>query len=243
MKRHRDKPYDRELPDIRSLVVYDDPDLVVFNKPPGMLTASGPHDNRPTLWRTVQAIGTQQRLHVGIIHRLDKEASGLLVFSKNDDAYNSLKAQFFRHTVERSYMAIVKGIPNPPRGTISNRLVEWKDGTVHTTRNRNHGEAAISHYEVYQALKGCSLVRVKLETGRKHQIRVHLAELGHPIIGDSFYNKSAKAEGLMLVAIRLCLDHPRTGKRMEFEAPLPQHMRAFLRNLEPPAARASSVRP
>jgi 23S rRNA pseudouridine1911/1915/1917 synthase len=129
-------------------------------------------------------------------------------------------------------MAIVKGAPKEPRGTIRSRLVEWKDGTVHSTKQRNKGEEAISHYEVHQALKAYSLVRVKLETGRKHQIRVHLSELGTPIVGDSFYNKTAKDEGLMLVAIRLCFDHPRTGKRLTFEVPLPQHMRGFLRDLE-----------
>lgn len=216
---------------LAGLVVYEDRDLLVVNKPPGMITASGPNDRRPTLWAAVQYRGMQQRIQSGIIHRLDRDACGLLVFSKNDDAYQSLKKQFFQHTVERIYMAIVKGTAKPPAGRVENQLVEWKDGTVHTTKQRNKGERAISYYETCSAHGACSLVRVKLETGRKHQIRVHMAGIGHPIIGDVVYNQDAKEdERLMLVAMRLCLDHPRTGKRMEFEVDLPRYMRELLRS-------------
>lgn len=219
---------------LAGLIVYEDRDLLVVNKPPGMLTASGPNDRRPTLWGAVQVRGLHQRIQTGIIHRLDRDACGLLVFSKNDDSYQSLKTQFFRHTVERVYMAIVKGIPKPPAGRIESQLVEWKDGTVHPTKQRNKGERAISHYETCSAYRGSSLVRVTLETGRKHQIRVHMAETGHPIVGDAVYNPSAKEDQrLMLVAMRLCLDHPRTGKRMEFEVDMPRHMRETLRALKP----------
>jgi RluA family pseudouridine synthase len=174
-----------------------------------------------------------QRSPMGLIHRLDRDACGLLVFSKHDDAYQSLKKQFFQHTVERVYVAIVAGAPKEPKGRIESSLVEWKDGTVHSTKQRNKGEKAISHYEVCGQEGKYSLLRVKLETGRKHQIRVHLSEMGCPIVGDAFYGKGVKeGEQLMLVAIRLCLDHPMTEKRMEFELELPEHLRAFLRGLK-----------
>jgi 23S rRNA pseudouridine1911/1915/1917 synthase len=214
------------------MIVHEDDDILVVNKPPGMLTASGPKDERPTLWRTVQARARAQkwRKPMGIIHRLDRDACGLLVFSKNNDAYQSLKTQFFRHTVERIYMAIVSGTPRPVEGTIDNYLDEWKDGTVHKTRQHGRGERAVSDYETCSITRKLTLVRVKLQTGRKHQIRVHLAGINHPIVGDGVYNPQAKeGDRLMLVAMRLCFDHPRTGRRMEFELPLPAHMRKCLR--------------
>lgn len=224
----------RGVDPLAAIRVYEDDDILVVNKPRGMLTASGPRDKRPTLWGTVQAYGDRLRTQVGIIHRLDRDASGLLVFSKNDNAYQSLKTQFFRHTVDRMYMAIVQGKPRSKAGRIHNRLSEWKDGTVHTTSRGDKGEEAISDFEVIGHEKNFALVRVKLETGRKHQIRVHMATLGSPIAGDDVYNPKSKGEGLMLVAIRLCFDHPRTGKRMEFEVDLPPHMRDFIRHLREP---------
>ncbi len=224
----------RGVDPLAGLRVYEDDDLLVVNKPRGMLTASGPRDKRPTLWGTVQAYGDHLRTQVGIIHRLDRDASGLLVFSKNDLAYQSLKKQFFRHTVDRLYMAIVQGRPHSSSGRIRSRLLEWKDGTVHTTVRPDKGEEAISDYEVIAKEKGYAVVRVKLETGRKHQIRVHMAALGSPIAGDDVYNPKASGQGLMLVAARLCFDHPRNGKRMEFEVDLPPHMRQFIRDLRAP---------
>lgn len=224
----------RGIDPLAGIRVYEDEDFLVVNKPRGMLTASGPRDKRPTLWGTVQAYGDRNRLQVGIIHRLDRDASGLLVFSKNDPSYQSLKRQFYQHTVERMYMAIVQGRPTSTKGRIRNRLAEWKDGTVHITSRRDKGEEAISDFEVISKERHHALVRVKLETGRKHQIRVHMATLGSPIVGDEVYNPKAKGEGLMLVAVRLCFDHPRTGKRMEFDVDLPLHMREFIKKLREP---------
>ncbi len=214
-------------------IVHEDADILVINKPPGMLSASGARDKRPTLWGTVQAraIAAGHRQQMGIIHRLDRDASGLLVFSKNDGAYQSLKKQFFQHTVERIYMALVKGTPRPPAGTLRNFLAEWKDGSVHPTHKG--GEEAITQYETCEHVAGHSLVRAKLETGRKHQIRVHMAGLKCPIVGDALYNSDAKDnDALMLCAIKLCFDHPRTGKRMRFEVDLPEHMRKVIRELK-----------
>lgn len=235
------------------LIVYEDQDILLINKPQGMLTSSGPRDQRPTLWRMVQKRARDQkhRRQMGIIHRLDRDACGLLVFSKNNLAYQSLKKQFFKHTVQRVYLAITSGNVRPSKGTITSYLVESADGSVHKSNRPGVGERAISHYELCETVGGYSLVRVTLETGRKHQIRVHLASLGHPIVGDPMYQapplspqqkkprtvspKNTTGQKLMLVAGKLCLDHPRTGKRLVFEIPLPDHMREFMRLLKNPA--------
>ena len=231
------------------LIVFEDQDILLINKPHGMLTSSGPKDQRPTLWRMVQKRARDQKhpYQMGLIHRLDRDASGLLVFSKNNPAYQSLKKQFFQHTVQRVYLAITTGIVQPPKGTITSRLVERADGSVHKADRPRVGELAITHYELCDTTDGFSLVRVTLETGRKHQIRVHLSEMGYPIVGDVMYQpkqqprKKKKSKTvpidhsklkLMLVAGKLCLDHPHTGKRLEFEIPLPSHMREFMRSLK-----------
>lgn len=202
----------------RLLVVYEDADLLIVNKPPGLLTSTVPRERRPTALAAVRAhvAMSEPRARVGLIHRLDRDASGLLVFSKNDECYRSLKSQFFHHTVRREYLAIVHGMPHPPVGGIENRLVEHADGTVHATRHALRGQVAVTDYAVIKAEGRTSLVRVTLQTGRKHQIRVHLAGLGHPIVGDAVYGpKPPKASRLMLCATRLAVAHPRTGELLD----------------------------
>jgi RluA family pseudouridine synthase len=154
---------------------------------------------------------------VGLIHRLDREASGLLVFSKNRRAYDSLKTQFFKHTVERVYLARVRGKVQPTRGKIESRLIERADGTVRSTTQHAKGQRAISEYEVIEQKGGGASVEVRLLTGRKHQIRVHLSERGWPIVGDRVYGDPKDSQPLQLRAVRLALDHPQTGKRITFE--------------------------
>jgi 23S rRNA pseudouridine1911/1915/1917 synthase len=168
---------------------------------------------------------TCPRCRVGLIHRLDRDASGLLVFSKNADAYKALKSQFFRHSVTRIYHALVQGVPQPPRGRIESRLVELPTGKVQRTRDSAKGQQAITDYEVISSAAGKSLVRLRLHTGRKHQIRAHMAQLNHPIIGDRVYNPSSPpSRGLLLAATHLGFNHPRTDKPVLFELPL---MREF----------------
>jgi 23S rRNA pseudouridine1911/1915/1917 synthase len=157
-----------------------------------------------------------------LIHRLDRDAAGLLVFSKTDRAYRSLKTQFFKHTVLRQYTAVTEGIPSPRRGRIESRLVERADGTVRSTTRPGHGQRAISEYEVVSDHGGRSIVSVTLHTGRKHQIRVHLASRGAPIVGDAVYGGAEKGKTpLMLAATTLAFDHPGTGKRVTFKLPPP----------------------
>ena len=208
--------------------VHEDADLLVVDKPAGLLTSTVPGERRPTLLAAVRAYvaSREPRARVGLIHRLDRDAAGLLVFSKSDLAYQSLKTQFFHHTVERVYLAVTAGVPNPRAGRIESRLEERADGTVYTTRVHAKGQRAVTHYEVveHDGRRRRALVRVRLETGRKHQIRVHLAERGTPIVGDPLYARGTgkrgdtePAGGLRLIAARLAIVHPRTGESAAWE--------------------------
>jgi 23S rRNA pseudouridine1911/1915/1917 synthase len=206
-------------------VVYEDGDLIVVDKPAGLLTSTVPRERRPTLLAGVRlhVLSRQPRARIGLIHRLDRDASGLLVFSKNDDAYRSLKTQFFHHSVTREYLAVVHGTPKPPEGRIENRLSEHADGTVHASTHAVRGQVAISEYHVLKTERRMSLVRVTLHTGRKHQIRVHLAGRGNPIVGDTVYGPPEfSAARLMLCATRLVIAHPRTGTPCEFSVAVPE---------------------
>lgn len=208
-------------------IVHEDEDLLVVHKPAGLLTSTIPREKRPTaaaiLKRYLESREPQARL--GVIHRLDREAEGLLVFSKNDAAYESLKRQFFRHTVTRVYMALVWGKPTPRSGRIESKLVELPDGSVKPTTRPGRGQIAISEYDTVAESGKLSLLRVKLHTGRKHQIRAHLKQRAVAIVGDAMYGGQPLGTGrLMLAAVLLEFDHPRTGKRTTFEHPLPAEM-------------------
>jgi 23S rRNA pseudouridine1911/1915/1917 synthase len=213
----RDAARAPELP--RELrIIYEDADILVLDKPAGLLTSTVPREPRLTLWAMAREFvqARQPRARVGLIHRLDRDASGLLIFSQNNPAYESLKTQFFNHTVRREYTAIVHGIPKPAAGRIETRLTERADGTVHSTRQTGKGQIAVTHYEVLKSQAKQSLLRVVLETGRKHQIRVHLSERGWPIFGDKVYGREDSARRLMLAATRLTVRHPGDGKEMTF---------------------------
>lgn len=203
-------------------VVHVDDDLLVIDKPAGLLTSSVPTETRPTAIALVRqwAAIEKTRAKVGLVHRLDRDASGLLVFSLNNGAHADLKAQFFDHSAGRTYAAAVAGAVQPAEGTIRSRLVEYADGTVHETTSARHGDDAVTHYETVATGGGRTLLRVTLETGRKHQIRAHLSERGWPIIGDVRYGGPA-ASFLRLRGVRLQLAHPHTGRAMVFELPWP----------------------
>jgi 23S rRNA pseudouridine1911/1915/1917 synthase len=213
-------------------IVFEDADLLIVNKPAGLLTSTVPREKRPTLLAMVREyLADDRQARVGLIHRLDRDAAGLLVFSKSDLAYQSLKTQFFHHTVERVYHALVRGSPQPPAGRIESHLIERADGTVHTTRQIGKGQLAITRYETVRSANGRSLVRVTLETGRKHQIRVHLQEKGCTIVGDRVYGpRDAKDNdgNLMLIATRLGFKHPRTGESVVYELPIAEEMKAMM---------------
>ncbi|HEV7300555.1 MAG TPA: RluA family pseudouridine synthase [Tepidisphaeraceae bacterium] len=215
-------------------IVHEDADLLVINKPPGLLTSTGPREQRPTALKFVQDYFAGNRdVRVGLIHRLDRDASGLLVFSKSNMAYDSLKTQFFKHSVDRVYSAVVMRVPSERQDTLNKPLEERTDGTVYVCRG-NRGQLAVTHYAVVsQNAQNQALLRVTLETGRKHQIRVHLSHAGWPIVGDSVYGDATPGVGLMLCAVELAVDHPRTGQRVAWSLPIPAFMRKLFAEPKP----------
>ncbi|MGD1275632.1 MAG: RluA family pseudouridine synthase [Tepidisphaeraceae bacterium] len=204
-------------------VVFEDRDVLVIDKPAGLLTSTVPREPRPTALAILQAARPTDK--IGLVHRLDRDASGLLIFSKNQLALNALKRQFARHSAARIYLAMVSPPPLHKRGRIESALVEWADGCVHSTRVPGRGRHAVTEYEQIRRGGVWALLRVKLHTGRKHQIRAHLSELGCPIVGDEVYHGKPHAGGLMLAAIELQVDHPRTGKPVKWQIEPPGRMR------------------
>jgi 23S rRNA pseudouridine1911/1915/1917 synthase len=249
-------------------VVYEDEDLIVIDKPPGLVVHPAAGHESGTLvnaliahcGESLSGIGGVRR--PGIVHRLDKDTSGLLVVAKNDRAHQGLAEQFADHgrtgPLERAYFALVWGVPSRTRGTIEAALAR-------STHNREKmavvaeekGRHAITHYEVEDVLPPpprepvASLIRCELETGRTHQIRVHLAHAGHPLLGDSLYGSGFKTKAKRLSeaqqealaalgrqalhAAVLGFEHPRTGEHLRFESPIPADLRRLLEALRQPA--------
>jgi 23S rRNA pseudouridine1911/1915/1917 synthase len=200
-------------------IIYEDDDVLVIEKPAGLLTSTVPREPRPTaLAAVIQYLeAASPTAHVGLIHRLDRDASGLLVFSKTSAAYASLKKQFFHHTVTRIYHATVSPGPKKESARIESRLIERADGTVHSTRDATKGQRAVTDYKILKREKDSAELEVTLQTGRKHQIRVHLSESGTPILGDAIYGGKPHKNGLHLTAVELAFDHPRTFNRLSFQ--------------------------
>ena len=217
-------------------ILHEDDDLIVVLKPPGLLTSTTARERRPTLAAKLRDYLTaiQPSARLGVIHRLDRDASGLLVFTKNGAAYANLKQQFFHHTVDRVYTAVIEGVPTPREGRIENFLMELPDGRVVRVQDPKRGRRSVTEYQTIKTIKRpkplgpVSLLRVKLQTGRKHQIRAHFAARKTPIVGDAMYG--AKGDGttrLLLAATSLAFDHPRTGERVKFEVDPPKEITAI----------------
>ena len=243
-------------------IVYEDDDLAVINKAAGMMVHAGAgvtedQRNRGTLvnallhhFATLSAVGGEMR--PGIVHRLDKETSGLIVVAKNDEAHRKLAGQFARREVKKTYIALVHGWVKKDRGTISASISRDRVRRVRMTTRGAGGRDAVSHYSVTRRLDTAfgkfTLVEVKIDTGRTHQIRVHMASLGHAVVGDVLYGAPremrarrgrATDEGVAIAlsrnflhAARLELTHPRTGERVALESPLPGELQAFLATVE-----------
>ena len=214
-------------------IIHQDADILIIRKPAGLLTATTEQEPRPTVLALLQERISRknQKLSVHLVHRLDRDASGLLVLARGVKPLAQLKMQFRRHTIVREYEMIVHGTPSPPRGRLEHHLLEQPGGRV-VICPATQGKPAILDYEVLQSGTGRSHVRCRLFTGRKHQIRVQFAAIGHPLAGDPVYGKPAARKGkegrLALHATRLEFAHPRTRKTIAFASPLPEAVRAQL---------------
>ena len=234
-------PYEAKAENIPLEIVYEDSDLLVVNKPKGMVVhpAAGNYEGtlvNALLWHCGDSLsGINGVLRPGIVHRIDKDTSGLLIVAKNDASHTALAAQIKAHSFTREYEAVVFGTVKDDRGTVDAPIgrhpVDRKRMCITPKNSKN----AVTHYEVIARYKGYTHIRCVLETGRTHQIRVHMASLGHPVAGDPVYgvkNERVGFRGQCLHARKIGFIHPSTGAYLEFQSDLPPYFQEFLRKLE-----------
>lgn len=227
--------------DLPLQVLFEDEVLLVLDKAPGMVVHPAPGHDRGTLVHALlhhcpnlPGIGGEQR--PGIVHRLDRDTSGIMVVAKTETALTNLAAQFKGREVSKTYLALVRGHPKPAAGTIDSLIGRSAaDRKKMSTRPRSGGRRAVTHYKTLETFPGAALVELQIETGRTHQIRVHMASIGAPVLGDQQYGKGAvpgiEAPRQMLHAARLSFRHPVSGKPMEFTRPIPSDMQRVLSEL------------
>lgn len=252
-----DAPAEPEPQAMDLVVVYEDDDLIVVDKPPGLVVHPAPGSPDRTLVNALLAhcgeslsgIGGVRR--PGIVHRIDKDTSGLMVAAKNDRAHAGLSAQFAAHALERAYKAVVWGLPVPREGTIEGAIGRSPHDRKKMAVVTSGGKHALTRYRVVRPYAGgaVSLVECRLATGRTHQIRVHMTSIGHPLVGDQTYGRprAARTRGLppeardrlasfprqALHAYLLGFSHPSSGEHMIFESPMPSDINLLLKFLEP----------
>ncbi len=227
--------------DIPVEIVYEDADIAVVNKPQGMTVHAGVGNHEGTLvnallFRLRHLSGINGKLRPGIVHRIDKDTSGLLVVAKNDAAHLSLSAQIAEKTCKREYLALLEGVVKEDNGTVSTEMGrDPKDRLKMAVLPEGKGRVAVTDFFVEKRFAFNTLVRFSLHTGRTHQIRVHAKHMGHPVVGDPLYGYKKQRfalDGQLLHAFRLTLTHPVTGERMCFEAPLPDYFERVLTVLQ-----------
>jgi 23S rRNA pseudouridine1911/1915/1917 synthase len=220
---------DRSLEEAGISIVREDDALIVIDKPPGLLTVATAAERTDTAFAKLNAHLTVRRCgRPFVVHRLDRETSGLLLFARSAAVRDRLQANW--GNVAKTYLAVVEGAPPHAEGTVENLLREGRDLRVRVARHAKDAQRAVTRYRVVAGRGRFTLVEVSLETGRKHQIRVHLAGLGCPVIGDPVYGSARGPAGrLGLHAWRLALDHPTTGRRLELESPLPEPLQRVVR--------------
>ena len=235
-----DKPKETNLKaqNIPLDIIYEDQDIIVVNKPKGMVVHPANGNPDGTLVNAVMAIckntlsGIGGEIRPGIVHRIDKDTSGILIVAKNDKAHINLSEQIKNHEVKKTYIALVRGIVKESEATINMPIGRSTKDRKKMAVTKN-GKEAITHFKVLERYyeHNVTLLEVRIETGRTHQIRVHLSQIGYPIIGDTVYSNGKNEWGIQgqcLHAKSLQFKHPSTGKEMYLEAPLPEYFRCIL---------------
>lgn len=220
-------------------IIYEDEDVAVLNKARGMVVHPAPGNYTGTLvnallYHCSNLSGINSAIRPGIVHRLDKDTSGIMIVAKNDAAHISLSQQIQSKTAVRTYLAVVRGNIKTDSGTIETQIARDKTDRKKMAVVKEGGRDAITDYEVLERFGKYTLVRCKLRTGRTHQIRVHMEYLGYPLVGDPKYSPMKTPFGIKGQALHshtLEFTHPRTGERMKFEAPLPEDMHKIITRL------------
>ncbi len=234
-RRYRARSLPRPGPGYR--VAHYDRHLLVVDKKPDLLTVPTElRENEESLVeRLLEAERARGVRHPALyaLHRLDRDTSGLLLFARSRSAFEHLESQFVSRTIERRYLAVASGRVEPETGRFTSRLVEdRKSLKMRSTRRRGEGKEAITEYEVQERLPGATVLSIRLRTGRKNQIRVHLAEAGHPLVGDRRYGTRSPLIGRTALHARaLAFDHPATGRRMAIASPVPRDIKHLIREL------------
>ena len=226
--------------DIPLDIIYEDSDIILVNKPKGMVVHPAAGHYSQTLVNGLMyhcrngLSGINGVLRPGIVHRIDMDTTGVLIVCKNDFAHNAIAEQLKVHSITGKYFAIVHGVIQEDEGTVEAPIGGHPVDRKKMSINRKNGKEAVTHYRVLERFRQFTYVECQLETGRTHQIRVHMASIGHPLLGDSVYGPSKspfKLQGQTLHAGVLGIVHPRTGKYMEFSAPLPEYFSELLDKL------------
>ena len=221
-------------------ILYEDQDVILVNKPKGMVVHPAAGHYTGTLVNGLMAhcrdelSGINGVMRPGIVHRIDMDTTGVIIACKNDLAHNSIATQLKEHSITRRYQAIVHGALKDDEGVIDEPIGRSPKDRKKMAVNYNNGKSAVTHYKVLTRFKDFTHIECRLETGRTHQIRVHMASIGHPLLGDAVYGPAKcpyKLQGQTLHAGILGFVHPRTGEYMEFSAPLPEYFEELLRKL------------
>lgn len=222
-------------------IIYEDNDIIVVNKPKGMVVHPANGNPDGTLVNAILSkckgslSGIGGKIRPGIVHRLDKDTSGIIIVAKNDKAHINLSEQIKEHKVEKTYIALVKGIVKENGATINMPIARSKNDRKKMAVDKD-GKNAITHFKVLKRYDKYTLLEVKIETGRTHQIRVHLSKIGYPIVGDSVYSNGKNEwniKGQMLHAKSLKFKHPITSTQMQLTAELPEYFEEIIKELEP----------